>query len=82
MPKTRKMQARDKLIRRVAKQGHTNMALAERLVEEYEVAMELKKKYKDVDSKVFSFGGVLDDVWHCHILGHEEHDMMRWFEVR
>jgi spore coat protein A len=21
-------------------------------------------------------------VYHCHILGHEEHDMMRWFEVR
>jgi spore coat protein A len=20
-------------------------------------------------------------VYHCHILGHEEHDMMRWFEV-
>lgn len=21
-------------------------------------------------------------VYHCHILGHEEHDMMRWYEVR
>jgi spore coat protein A len=21
-------------------------------------------------------------VYHCHILGHEEHDMMRWFEVK
>jgi spore coat protein A len=21
-------------------------------------------------------------VYHCHILGHEEHDMMRWFQVR
>jgi spore coat protein A len=20
-------------------------------------------------------------VYHCHILGHEEHDMMRWFKV-
>jgi spore coat protein A len=21
-------------------------------------------------------------VYHCHILGHEEHDMMRWFKVQ
>jgi spore coat protein A len=20
-------------------------------------------------------------VYHCHILGHEEHDMMRWYQV-
>jgi spore coat protein A len=36
----------------------------------------------EVTRVVVQFDKLGKYVYHCHILGHEEHDMMRWFEVK
>jgi spore coat protein A len=35
----------------------------------------------EVTRVVMSFRRPGKFVYHCHILSHEEHDMMRWYEV-